>query len=69
MALTAGLEETAPVWLSAGTRVDVRNRFDSAWATGFEIVESGPNGYRLLRLRDRCVLPFVFRHADVRTAL
>jgi hypothetical protein len=53
-------------WLLPGTRVQVRNRFDAAWAVDFEVVEGGPDGYRVRRLRDRRVLPALFPFADVR---
>ncbi|MDQ3757713.1 MAG: hypothetical protein M3394_07680 [Actinomycetota bacterium] len=49
-----------------GTRVEVRSRFDSRWARGFEVVEVLPEGYRLRRLSDGSVLPADFPFEDVR---
>jgi hypothetical protein len=49
-----------------GTRVEVRNRFDSAWSHGFEVARVDRDGYRLRRLSDRAELPVVFRPDDVR---
>jgi hypothetical protein len=55
--------------VDAGTRVEVRSRFDRAWARGFEVVESIAGidpGYRIRRRSDGCVLPVVFSCEDVR---
>ena len=58
-----------PVW-AAGTPVQVRNRFDGSWASGFdvaeELTEEGPRAYRLLRRSDRAVLPASFPSAAIR---
>jgi hypothetical protein len=50
--------------------VEVRNRFDSSWSHGFEIVEcvggGGPEPrFRLRRLSDGHVLPALFSADDV----
>jgi hypothetical protein len=53
----------------AGTRVEVRSRFDRRWVGGFEVAEpvEGPDrGYRIRRRSDRSVLPTVFAPEDVR---
>ena len=49
-----------------GTRVEVRRRFDAAWAHGFEVAELTPAGYRLRRLSDGELLPVDFDADDVR---
>ena len=52
--------------LPPGTRVEVRRRFDGAWASGFEVAESLDDVYRLRRISDGSVLPTTFRANDVR---
>ena len=58
--------------MNEGTRVEVRNRFDGSWSTGFlleqeETDESGrPQWRRVRRQSDGMVLPEQFRPADVR---
>ena len=54
--------------LSPGTPVEVRRRFDRAWARGFEVIDVGDDGYRLKRSSDDAVLPVPFPHVDVRAA-
>ena len=56
-----------PRW-PVGTPLEVRNRFDRAWAGGFEVAavrDEGPT-YRVRRLSDRAVLPAVFVPAELR---
>lgn len=52
--------------LAPGTRVEVRKRFDSSWARGFEVIELTEDGYRLRRLSDGMELPTGFTVEDVR---
>jgi hypothetical protein len=55
--------------VDSGTRVEVRSRFDRAWARGFEVVEpvaGASPGYRIRRRSDGSVLPVVFSSEDVR---
>lgn len=52
--------------LPAHLRVQVRNRFNGDWVSGFEIVAAGPTGYWLRRSSDRAALPVEFRAGDVR---
>ncbi|MBK5289849.1 MAG: hypothetical protein JJE46_15410 [Acidimicrobiia bacterium] len=55
--------------MDAGTRVEVRSRFDQKWARGFEIAETVTEpdpGYRIRRRSDGSVLPAVFVIDDVR---
>jgi hypothetical protein len=52
--------------LAPGTRVEVRKRFDSNWARGFEVIDSTGQGYRLRRLSDGTELPTEFADDDVR---
>ena len=51
-----------------GMAVEVRRRFDQAWARGFEISEQTDSGYRLRRHSDGTVLPVAFPAADLRPA-
>ncbi|HEY1635781.1 MAG TPA: hypothetical protein VGF64_13550 [Acidimicrobiales bacterium] len=51
---------------SAGTRVEVVNRFTSSWSRGFVVAEVLESGYRVERLSDGSVLPVVFSSGDVR---
>jgi hypothetical protein len=52
--------------VEAGTRVEVRSRFDQSWARGFEVAERTDQGYRIKRLSDGVVLPTEFSDDDVR---
>jgi hypothetical protein len=52
--------------LSVGTGIEVRDRFCASWSHGFEIAERTPDGYRVLRVSDRYVLPSEFVAGDVR---
>jgi hypothetical protein len=52
--------------VKAGTKVEVRRRFDQNWARGFEVVEDADEGIRIRRLSDGTVLPAWFDRADVR---
>ena len=52
--------------IEPGTRVEVRNAFDRAWAAGFTVEEATADGYRLKRRSDGKVLPPVFAFDDVR---
>jgi hypothetical protein len=53
-----------------GTRVEVRSRFDHAWARGFEVAERVPeeqgSRYRVRRRSDGSVLPVLFGDHEVR---
>jgi len=59
--------------LPPGSRVEVRNRFDGSWSTGFEVAETlpppkggAPGGYRVRRVTDDAVLNATFRPDDLR---
>lgn len=49
-----------------GTKVEVRRRYDSRWARGFEVAEVDGAGYLLRRVSDGTVLPATFVRADLR---
>jgi hypothetical protein len=57
---------------STGTRVQVRNRFNQHWASGFEVADvtdlakQDHPAYRLRRLSDNRVLPGSFEEEEVR---
>ena len=53
--------------LVKGTRVQVRNQFDGAWARGFEVHGSQQGRYLVRRLSDQRVLPATFSPPDLRT--
>lgn len=55
--------------IAIGTEVDVRRRFDGAWAHGFEVCDQTDGGYHLRRLSDGAVLPVAFPPPDVRASL
>jgi len=52
--------------LNQGDRVEVRRRFDAAWARGFEVAEISESGVRVKRLSDGEVLPVAFDPDDIR---
>lgn len=54
--------------LPPGTRVEVRRRFDRAWARGFVIDAADAEGYQLRRSSDGALLPVPFPAAEVRAA-
>lgn len=54
------------ITIALGTSVEVRRRFDQAWARGFEIASAAEDGYRLRRQSDGAVLPVSFPPDDVR---
>ncbi len=55
-----------PQVLKPGMRVEVRNRFDGRWASGFEVAEVLPGTYRIVRLSDGEELPVAIDADDVR---
>lgn len=63
--MTLAVAETVDK-LPVGETVEVRSRFDSSWARGFEVVEQTETGYRVKRLSDGAVLPTEFDDDDVR---
>lgn len=66
------LPDVLPPRLAPGDPVEVQNRFDGSWCTGFEIAEvlgSPPHWtYRIRRLSDGEVLPRIFDHDAVTEA-
>lgn len=52
--------------IELGSTVEVRRRFDQAWASGFEVVDTDIDGYRLRRRSDGAVLPVAFPATEVR---
>ncbi len=56
-----------PRELSAGTKVEVRNRFDGTWAGGFVVDGTDDEGrYRVVRRSDGAALPSPFDRDDLR---
>jgi hypothetical protein len=49
-----------------GTPVAVFNRYNASWVSGFEIATTRDDGYQLVRLSDRSVVPKTFRNDDLR---
>ena len=61
-------EEPPRMSLNAGTPVEVRTRYRGDWARGFEVAETGADGYLLRRTSDGSVLPRRFDSGDIRSA-
>ncbi len=57
-----------PAILPAGTRVEVCNRFNRTWCSGFEVAALTRDGYRLRRCSDRYELPSEFSADEIRRA-
>jgi hypothetical protein len=53
-------------WLPQGTPVQVRDRFEFAFRSGFEVSGATDAGYRLRRRSDGVELPVEFAVRDVR---
>ena len=62
----AASEEQPRRSLHVGSRVDVRNRFDGSWSSGFEVSAVVDDGYRIRRRSDGSELPAEFDADDVR---
>ena len=54
--------------LEVGDKVEVRSRFDSQWARGFEVVDVDDDGVQVKRMSDGEVLPVRFALDDIREA-
>jgi hypothetical protein len=53
--------------LPRDARVQIRSRFDGAWASGFEVFAAQPSGgYLVRRTSDRVVLPVTFAATELR---
>ncbi len=57
---------TEPGPLRAGTRVEVRSRFDGHWVRGFELVDAGAEGFSVRRMSDGATLPVRFAEEELR---
>jgi hypothetical protein len=53
-------------WLPQGTPVQVRDRFEFTFRSGFEVCGATDAGYRLRRRSDGVELPVAFSPNDVR---
>jgi hypothetical protein len=53
-------------WLPRGTPVQVRDRFEFTFRSGFEVSRATDAGYRLRRTSDGVELPTEFAQSDVR---
>ena len=52
--------------LPSGVRVRIRNRFDGAWASGYQVFAAQPGGgYLVRRMSDHSVLPITFAEAEL----
>jgi len=54
--------------ITPGTPVEVRRKFDRAWARGFRLHAVTDDGYQLTRCSDGALLPVSFPRSDVRPA-
>jgi len=54
--------------LQPGAAVEVRRRFDRAWARGFQVIDGDGSLFRLRRESDGAVLPVSFPATDLRLA-
>src|SRR4051812_2175355 len=61
-----GVNEHDASRLPLGTHVQVRDRFEFAFRSGFEVIKSTAAGYRLRRRSDGVELPVVFPDDEVR---
>src|SRR5579862_9451189 len=53
--------------LPTGARVEIRNRFDGGWASGFQVFAAQPSGgYLVRRSSDHSVLPITFAETELR---
>ncbi|MEY2422433.1 MAG: hypothetical protein QOI95_2500 [Acidimicrobiaceae bacterium] len=59
-------KEYDTTWLPQGTPVQVRDRFEFAFRSGFEVSAATDAGYRLRRRSDGVELPAEFSVNDVR---
>jgi hypothetical protein len=65
--MSEGGRQAVEANLPSGLRVQVRSRFDGAWASGFQIFAAQPSGGVLVRrLSDGSVLPVTFAESEVR---
>ena len=62
----AAVGPAGPQVIPPGTPVAVFNRYNASWVSGFEIATTRDDGYQLLRLSDRSVVPKTFRTEDLR---
>jgi hypothetical protein len=65
--LIEGLQDA--IAYPVGTEVEVRRRFDQAWARGFTVFDQTAAGYHLRRQSDGAVLPVPFPADDLRLRL
>ena len=54
--------------MNVGDKVEVHNRFDDSWSSGFEVAGFADDGYRLRRVHDDELLPAPTGYDDVRAA-
>lgn len=58
--------ESKLVAMTPGARVEVFSSFTASWVRGFEIASTFHDGYQVLRLSDRSVLPKTFAIGELR---
>jgi len=58
--------DVSPVGLPRGTPVQVRDRFEFSFHSGFEVSQTTTAGYRLRRCSDGVELPVEFAASEIR---
>jgi hypothetical protein len=70
MELDAEAGRSRQAELTLGSRVDVHTRYEfGRWVPGFTIAEIRPDGYRIERASDGCVLGAVFGADELRAVV
>lgn len=65
--LSDGRRSDIDARLPSRIRVQIRNRFDGSWSSGFEVFAAQPSGgYLVRRISDQVVLPVTLADTEVR---
>lgn len=65
MGIPQPFHDDAP--LRRGAKVEVRTRFEGAWAGGYEVVAANRQGVRVRRHSDGYEIPRTFTAGDIRS--